>query len=101
MREIRPSGSEGGVALTTPSLPLSSFTDPSGPLPGPCLSPGYAHRYLTGVPLQSLQRYYGEVPVCIGRGCGAVPIVVRFGTTTPVGTTTYGSGTHHGSEGST
>ncbi len=23
MREIRPSGSEGGVALTTPSLPLS------------------------------------------------------------------------------
>jgi hypothetical protein len=24
MREIRPSGSEGGVALTTPLLPLSS-----------------------------------------------------------------------------
>ncbi len=24
MREIRPSGSEGGVALTTPSLPLSN-----------------------------------------------------------------------------
>jgi hypothetical protein len=26
MREIRPSGSEGGVALTTPSLPLSPTT---------------------------------------------------------------------------
>ena len=27
MREIRPSGSEGGVALTTPSLPLSNSRD--------------------------------------------------------------------------
>ena len=28
MREIRPSGSEGGVALTTPSLPLSPTSPP-------------------------------------------------------------------------
>jgi len=26
MREIRPSGSEGGVALTTPFLPLSNLS---------------------------------------------------------------------------
>ena len=36
MREIRPSGSEGGVALTTSSLPLSThrqnfLSDPSPP----------------------------------------------------------------------
>ena len=30
MREIRPSGSEGGVALTTPSLPLSRLPGPQG-----------------------------------------------------------------------
>src|SRR5450759_5141682 len=28
MREIRPSSLEGGVTLTTPSLPLSSTSDP-------------------------------------------------------------------------
>jgi len=30
MREIRPSGSEGGVAITTPSLPLSFAIQPFG-----------------------------------------------------------------------
>ncbi len=33
MREIRLSGSEGGVALTTPSLPLSHAGSPLSPLP--------------------------------------------------------------------
>ncbi len=31
MREIRLSGSEGGVALTTPSLPLSNASRQSAP----------------------------------------------------------------------
>src|SRR5512140_1105065 len=41
MREIRPSGSEGGVALTTPSLPLSQR---SAPFAGPHQPPTDAPR---------------------------------------------------------
>jgi hypothetical protein len=33
MREIRPSGSEGGVALTPPSLPLSCLVPFAGGTP--------------------------------------------------------------------
>jgi hypothetical protein len=40
MREIRPYGSEGGVALTTPLLPLSGQHDSAMVVPARCAQSG-------------------------------------------------------------
>ena len=45
---------------------------PSAPQAMPSGAPPDAHHYLTVVPLQTLQRFYGEVVVCIWRGYGVV-----------------------------
>ena len=53
----------GEVSAFRPPLPLGLAWGCPYPLP-----------YLTVVPLQSLQRYYGEVRERIGRGYGAAPV---------------------------
>src|ERR1035438_5805373 len=64
-----------GTRPGPPAPQIRNFLSPRS-FPATCrhdgtVSPPYPRRYLTVVPLQTLQRYYGEVTVRTGTGSGA------------------------------